>query len=97
MIEYGVKLLARVQAADIATQEKRLRKQNLPGDVKHLAQANIKELVSAPFSLCCQRSGTDDVPYRLATSTRFGTASAAWSSLNGLHNTAIIPLPSATI
>ena len=56
LIEYGVKLLARVQAADIATQEKRLRKQNLPGDVKHLAQANIKELVSAPSSLCCQRS-----------------------------------------
>lgn len=46
LIEYGSKLLARVQAADIATQEKRLRKQNLPGDVKHLAQAAIRELVS---------------------------------------------------
>lgn len=45
LIEHTAKLLARIQSADIITQEKRLKKQNLPGDVRHLAQANIKELV----------------------------------------------------
>ncbi|GAA5977073.1 hypothetical protein JCM11641_001292 [Rhodosporidiobolus odoratus] len=47
LIEHVSKLLSRVQAADIATQEKRLKKQNLPGgDVKHLAQANLRDLVN---------------------------------------------------
>ncbi|BGP45608.1 hypothetical protein JCM10450v2_001427 [Rhodotorula kratochvilovae] len=45
LIEHAAKLLGRVQGADIATQEKRLRKQNLPGDVRHLAQANLRDLV----------------------------------------------------
>lgn len=49
LIEHSSKLLARVQAADIATQEQRLRKQHLAGDVTHLAQANIRELVSLPL------------------------------------------------
>ncbi|GAA5924011.1 uncharacterized protein JCM15063_005524 [Sporobolomyces koalae] len=47
LIEHVVKLLTRLQTADIATQSKRLAKQNLPGgDVKHVAQANMKELVN---------------------------------------------------
>lgn len=45
LIEHVSKLLVRVQAADIATQEKRLRKQQLAGDVRFLAQANLKDLV----------------------------------------------------
>ncbi|GAA5864602.1 hypothetical protein JCM1840_002165 [Sporobolomyces johnsonii] len=47
LIEHVAKLLGRLQGADIATQEKRLKKQNLPGgDVKHLAQANLRDLVT---------------------------------------------------
>ncbi|GAA5854023.1 hypothetical protein JCM9279_003766 [Rhodotorula babjevae] len=46
LIEHAAKLLGRVQGADIATQEKRLRKQNLPGDVRHLAHANLRDLVN---------------------------------------------------
>ncbi|GAA5962160.1 hypothetical protein JCM21900_006988 [Sporobolomyces salmonicolor] len=47
LIEYVAKLLGRIQGADIATQEKRLKKQNLPGgDVKHLAQANLRDLIA---------------------------------------------------
>lgn len=45
LIEYTGKLLMRIQSADIASQEKRLKKQNLPGNVRHLAQANLKDLV----------------------------------------------------
>lgn len=54
LIEHVSKLLLRVQAADIATQEKRLRKQQLAGDVRFLAQANLKDLVR--FRLCCSSS-----------------------------------------
>ncbi|GAA6039647.1 hypothetical protein JCM8097_002234 [Rhodosporidiobolus ruineniae] len=46
LIEHVAKLLARVQGADIATQEKRLMKQHLSGDVKHIAQANLRDLVT---------------------------------------------------
>jgi hypothetical protein len=46
LIEYTTKILMRLQAADIASQEKRLKKQKLPGDVRHLAQANLKEVAS---------------------------------------------------
>lgn len=46
LIEHTSKLLARIQAADIVSQEKRLKKQNLPGGVRHLAQANLKDVVS---------------------------------------------------
>ncbi|GAA6020142.1 hypothetical protein JCM10207_006273 [Rhodosporidiobolus poonsookiae] len=46
LIEHVAKLLARVQAADIASQEKRLKKQNLPGDVRHVAQANLRDLAT---------------------------------------------------
>ncbi|BGP18912.1 hypothetical protein JCM10213v2_006992 [Rhodosporidiobolus nylandii] len=46
LIDHVAKLLARVQTADIATQEKRLKKQNLPGDVRHLAQANLRDLTN---------------------------------------------------
>ncbi|GAA6001793.1 uncharacterized protein JCM10292_005912 [Rhodotorula paludigena] len=46
LIEHVARLLVRVQAADVASQEKRLRKQNLPGDVRHTAQANLRDLVS---------------------------------------------------
>ncbi|GAA5896120.1 hypothetical protein JCM6882_008494 [Rhodosporidiobolus microsporus] len=44
LIDHVVKLLSRVQAADIATQEKRLKKQNLAGEVRHVAQANLRDL-----------------------------------------------------
>jgi hypothetical protein len=48
LLDHVVKLFGRVQTADIATQTKRLAKQNLPGgDVKHVAQANLKDLVSS--------------------------------------------------
>ncbi|GAA5964768.1 hypothetical protein JCM3765_002548 [Sporobolomyces pararoseus] len=47
LLEHVVKLLGRLQSADIATQTKRLAKQNLPGgDVKHVAQTNLKDLVT---------------------------------------------------
>ncbi|GJN88164.1 hypothetical protein Rhopal_001129-T1 [Rhodotorula paludigena] len=46
LIEHVARLLVRVQAADVASQEKRLRKQNLPGDVRYTAQANLRDLVS---------------------------------------------------
>ncbi|GAA5894579.1 uncharacterized protein JCM6883_002142 [Sporobolomyces salmoneus] len=47
LLEHVVKLLGRLQSADVATQTKRLAKQNLPGgDVKHVAQANLKDLVN---------------------------------------------------
>ncbi|BGP29659.1 hypothetical protein JCM10296v2_001398 [Rhodotorula toruloides] len=46
LIDHVSKLLVRVQAADIATQEKRLRKQQLAGDVRFLAHANLKDLVN---------------------------------------------------
>lgn len=47
LIDHASKLLGRIQSADIATLEKRLKKQHLPGgDVRHLAQANLKDLVS---------------------------------------------------
>ncbi|KAK4704848.1 hypothetical protein P7C70_g1369, partial [Phenoliferia sp. Uapishka_3] len=46
LIEHAGKLLGRIQSADVATLEKRLKKQNLPGDVRHLAQANLKDLVN---------------------------------------------------
>lgn len=45
LIEHTSKLLGRVQAADVASQERRLRKQNLPGDVRHVAQANLQAVV----------------------------------------------------
>lgn len=51
LIEHAAKLLARIQAADIASQEKRLKKQNLSGDVRHLAQANLKDVVSRAAAL----------------------------------------------
>ncbi|GAA5835416.1 hypothetical protein JCM11251_005229 [Rhodosporidiobolus azoricus] len=44
LIEHVAKLLSRVQASDIATQEKRLRKQNLAGEVRHVASANLRDL-----------------------------------------------------
>lgn len=45
LIEHASKLLARIQSADIRTQENRLKKHNLPGDVRHVAQANLRDLV----------------------------------------------------
>ena len=52
LIDHTSKLLGRIQSADIVTLEKRLKKQNLPGDVRHLAQANLKDLVSLiPFQI----------------------------------------------
>ena len=46
LIDHTSKLLGRVQGADVATQERRLRKQNLPGDVRRVAQANLHAVVS---------------------------------------------------
>ncbi|KAI5478992.1 hypothetical protein MNV49_004396 [Pseudohyphozyma bogoriensis] len=46
LVEHAAKLLARIQSADIVTQENRLKKQHLSGDVRHLAQANLRDVVS---------------------------------------------------
>lgn len=46
LIEYTTKILVRLQSSDIVSQEKRLKKQKLLGDVRHLAHANLKEVVS---------------------------------------------------
>lgn len=51
LVEYNLRLLQRIHAASIVTQEKRLRKQNLSGDVKHVALANLKEIVRRPYFL----------------------------------------------
>lgn len=47
LMEHVTKIIGRLQSADIASQEKRLKKQRLAGgDVRHLAEANLKEVVS---------------------------------------------------
>ncbi|SCV72413.1 BQ2448_3950 [Microbotryum intermedium] len=45
LIDHATRLFARIQAADIATQENRLKKQHLSGDVRHVALANMKTLI----------------------------------------------------
>lgn len=49
LINYSNKLFSRLLGANIAALEKRLKKQNLSGDVKFLAAANLRDLVSLPF------------------------------------------------
>ncbi|SGY69710.1 BQ5605_C004g03052 [Microbotryum silenes-dioicae] len=46
LIDHATRLFTRIQAADIASQENRLKKQHLSGDVRHVALANMKTLVS---------------------------------------------------
>ena len=45
LIEHIVKLLGRIQSADISSQEKRWKKQHISGDVKFLIGSNVKDLV----------------------------------------------------
>lgn len=45
LIAHTSKILSRLKTADIVSQEKRLMKQKLPGGVRHLALANLKEVV----------------------------------------------------
>lgn len=48
LIDYANKLLVRLRSSDVGSLERRLRKQNLPpGDVQHLAQSAVKDIVSA--------------------------------------------------
>lgn len=63
LIEHTTKLFARIQGADIATQEKRLKKQNLLGDVRFLAQANLKDLVC---TFLCAEAGLTHSPCQLS-------------------------------
>ncbi|KAM0792904.1 hypothetical protein ACM66B_002665 [Microbotryomycetes sp. NB124-2] len=46
LMQYASKLLGRIHSSDIASQEKRLKKQHLSGDVGHLAQTNLKDIVA---------------------------------------------------
>ncbi|KAK4049371.1 hypothetical protein OIV83_004103 [Microbotryomycetes sp. JL201] len=45
LLQHASKLLSRIQSSDIASQEKRLKKQHLSGDVGHLAQTNLKDII----------------------------------------------------
>ncbi|KAH8920110.1 hypothetical protein BT69DRAFT_1336748 [Atractiella rhizophila] len=45
LVEHATKLLARLQSADIGSLEKRLKKQNLTGDVRHLAHMTLRDLL----------------------------------------------------
>ena len=46
LIEHANKLLTRLKGANVASLEVRLKKQNLPGDVGHLAKSTVKDIVS---------------------------------------------------
>ena len=46
LIDNVMRLLTKLKGADIYSLEQRLKKQNLPGDVAHLAKSTIKDIVS---------------------------------------------------
>ena len=66
LLQSVTRLLGRLQQADVANLERRLKKHNLPGGVRHLAVSNLRDLVSVapPHFLCrpltwrCHRSPT---------------------------------------
>jgi len=45
LIDHANKLLTRLKNANVASLEVRLKKQNLPGDVSHLARNTVKDIV----------------------------------------------------
>jgi hypothetical protein len=45
LLDRVTKLLARLKAADLATLETRFKRQNLPGDVRHLSKTTLKDIV----------------------------------------------------
>jgi len=45
LVEHANKLLTRLKNANVASLEVRLKKQNLPGDVGHLAKSTVKDIV----------------------------------------------------
>jgi hypothetical protein len=47
LMEHVVKLVTRLKGADIISLEQRLKKQNLPGDVSHLAKTTMRDIVSS--------------------------------------------------
>lgn len=45
-MEHVVRLVTRLKGADITSLEQRLKRQNLPGDVSHLAKTTLRDIVS---------------------------------------------------
>lgn len=48
LMDHVVKLVTRLKGADIISLELRLKRQNLPGDVSHLAKTTLRDIVSVP-------------------------------------------------
>lgn len=46
LMEHVVRLVTRLKGADITSLEQRLKRQNLPGDVSHLAKTTLRDIVS---------------------------------------------------
>lgn len=46
LMEHVVRLVTRLKGADITSLEQRLKRQNLPGDVSHLAKTTMRDIVS---------------------------------------------------
>lgn len=46
LMEHVVRLVTRLKGADIISLEQRLKRQNLPGDVSHLAKTTLRDIVS---------------------------------------------------
>ena len=60
LLEHVGRLLTKLKGADVLSLEQRLKKQNLPGDVGHLAKSNMRDIVSSllgdsPPTLCVKR------------------------------------------
>ncbi|ORY90773.1 hypothetical protein BCR35DRAFT_349697 [Leucosporidium creatinivorum] len=84
LIEHTSKILARIQSADITTQEKRFKKQNLPGDVRHLAQANLKDVLSDIEGL--RHHFRRVLEQERSTAAREGTSASESNSSDSLVN-----------
>lgn len=46
LLDFVTRMVTRLKAADIGSLELRLKRQNLPGDVSHLAKATMRDIVS---------------------------------------------------
>lgn len=46
LVEHVAKILTRIKSADVASLELRLKRQNLPVDVSHLAKSTLRDIVS---------------------------------------------------
>ena len=53
MVEHITKLVQRLKSADLGSLEARLKRQNLPGDVQHLARSTVLDLVRTAISYRC--------------------------------------------